>query len=47
MGHVKDMLIEKQEREQAARGRCMVCSERLQQGEEEICSRCAWDRERD
>jgi hypothetical protein len=45
MGQVKDMQIEKEEREQAARGRCRVCGERLQQGEEEVCSRHAWEEE--
>ena len=41
MGHLKDILIEREEYAQAARGRCEICTERLQQGEDEICSRCS------
>jgi hypothetical protein len=37
MGHLKDTLIEREEYAQAARGRCRICGEKLQQGEEEIC----------
>ena len=37
MGQVKDRMIERDEIEQAARGRCCKCGERLQQGEENEC----------
>jgi len=45
MGQVKDRLIEREERAQAARGKCKVCGERLQPGEEEVCGRHAWEDE--
>lgn len=44
MGLQKDKMIEREEIERNARGKCW-CGEWLQQGEDEECSRHAWEAE--
>lgn len=47
MGQTNDALIEREEILRYAHGRCAICGEWLQQGEEDICDRHVADFERD
>lgn len=46
MSYLSDLMIEREEYAQAARRRCKVCGERLQQGEDDECYRHTRDLEK-
>lgn len=47
MGKTSDAMIDREEIEKYARGRCKTCGEFLQQGEDEVCARHVFELERD